>query len=263
MEKPIMLKIEKIVDEADKVKTFYFKHELDSKPGQFVIVWIPRIDEKPMSISYQDDKMFAITVLAVGKFTEKLHEMKEGNLVGIRGPYGNYFNLMEDKKDIVIVGGGCGCAPTGYLADYAKKKGYNVKMILAGKSKDNIMFEDRMKKQGIKTHIATDDGSLGAKGFATDVLKEMLEYENVDAVYTCGPEIMMKKIYDRVESDKVYLECSLERYMKCGFGICGQCCLDPTGERVCKEGPVFDKDRLSKIEEFGKYHRDATGRKVQ
>lgn len=283
MEKPIMLKIEKIVDECDNVKTFYFAHKLDAKPGQFVILWIPRLDEKPMSISYQDEKMFGVTVLKVGEFTEKLHEMKQGELIGVRGAYGNWFELNgKIGKKIAIVGGGCGCAPTAFLADEAKKQGFEVNMILAGKSKNNIMFEKRMKELGVDLHIATDDGSLGKKGFATDVLKELMENEKIDTIYTCGPEIMMKKIFEIVENknsnsenangenkdnvkidDKqVYMECSLERHMKCGFGICGQCCLDPTGERVCKEGPVFDMDRLRKITEFGKYHRNGTGKKV-
>jgi dihydroorotate dehydrogenase electron transfer subunit len=257
-EKPKMLKIEKIVDECDKVKTFYFNHKLCSKPGQFVIVWLPGVDEKPMSVSYQDEKMFGITVLCVGPFTEKMHKLKEGDLIGIRGPYGNFFNLFDDKRKIAIVGGGCGCAPTAFLADYATAKGFDVRVVLAGKSKNNIMFEERMKKSGAKVYVTTDDGSYGKKGFATDALREIID--EVDVIYTCGPEKMMKTIYDM--SSSRYLECSLERYMKCGFGLCRQCCLDPTGERVCKEGPVFDKKRLSKISEFGKYHRDATGKKI-
>lgn len=258
MELPIMLPIEKIVDECDNVKTFVFNHKLNARPGQFVIVWIPRLDEKPMSVSYQDKDKFAITVQAVGKFSKALHDMKVGDLVGIRGPYGNFFNLLGEK--IAIVGGGCGCAPTAFLADTAVQKGYEVHMILAGKSKANIMLEHRMRKAGVNVYIATDDGSHGFKGFATDLLDEVLRNNKIDAVYTCGPEIMMKKIVEM--SADLTVECSLERYMKCGFGICGQCCLDPTGDRVCQEGPVFNKEKLRDITEFGEYHRDATGKKV-
>ena len=73
IEQPVMMKIEKIVNEAENVKTFIFKHQLKAKPGQFVIVWLPRINEKPMSISYQDNEKFGITVHAVGQFTKKMH----------------------------------------------------------------------------------------------------------------------------------------------------------------------------------------------
>jgi dihydroorotate dehydrogenase electron transfer subunit len=80
-------------------------------------------------------------------------------------------------------------------------------------------------------------------------------------IVTCGPEIMMKKIADLADYHKIPAQFSLERYMKCGVGICGQCCVDNVGWRICKEGPVFWDDEVKLITEFGKYHRDAAGRK--
>ena len=108
--------------------------------------------------------------------------------------------------------------------------------------------------------ISTDDGSKGYKGLASDLAKEEIAKEKFDQVLTCGPEIMMKKLYDICKN--IPFQASLERYMKCGFGICGQCCIGE-GLRVCKEGPVFDGKTLKKIQDFGIYTRDASGRKIK
>lgn len=260
IEQPIMLEIDKIVDEAKDFKTFLFRHKLNAKPGQFVIAWIPRVDEKPFSVSYQDKERFAITVMKVGPFTEKLFKLKPGDKLGIRGPYGNNFTLQG--KRVVLVGGGCGTAPMGFLADELKKKGADVSFIIGSKSKQYVLYLDRMKKAGIKTFITTDDGSFGVKGFTTDLLKTFIEKNNVDFVYSCGPEVMLKPVVEICGKANVPCEVSMERYMKCGFGICGQCCIDPSGVRVCKEGPVFSGQEIGKITEFGSHKRDASGKKV-
>ena len=126
-----------------------------------------------------------------------------------------------------------------------------------------MLFEKRMQLAGIRTYFATDDGSYGFKGYTTDMLKEVIAKHKIDRVYTCGPEIMMKFVAEICEKVNVPCEISMERYMKCGFGICGQCCVDATGERICKEGPVFSDKMIKRIFEFGKYKRSASGRKVE
>jgi dihydroorotate dehydrogenase electron transfer subunit len=277
IEKPTMLEIESIVDEAKDFKTFIFKYNLKSNPGEFVMVWLPSIDEKPFSISFQDKERFGITVFEVGDFTSKLFKMEEGDKVGIRGPYGNGFSLKGSGKskisgtsknkvfvgsNVVLVGGGCGTAPLGFLADELKKNGSEINFIIGSRSKDYLLFLDRMKKAKIKTSVATDDGSFGFNGFTTELLEAYLLENKIDRVYSCGPEIMMKKIVEICSELNVPCEVSLERYMKCGFGLCGQCCMDGTGERVCKEGPVFSGEKVKKLIEFGKYHRSKSGKKV-
>ena len=109
----------------------------------------------------------------------------------------------------------------------------------------------------------TDDGSFGTKGFCTDCVEGMIAKERIDRVFCCGPEIMMKNVLSICNSKGVPGEFSLERYMKCGFGVCGSCCLDGTGWRVCKDGPVFTSDQLKKVTEFGSYRRDPSGKKVK
>lgn len=260
LEQPVVLQIKKIADEAEKTKTFVFDYGLESEPGQFINLWIPKFDEKPFSISYQDDKRFAITVACIGIFTEEMRKLKEGDLIGIRGPYGKAFNLKG--KNIILVGGGCGCGPLAFLADEAIKKGVDVSFIIGARTKDALLFLERMKKNNVKTFVTTDDGSFGVKGFATDLLKDFLEKNHIDAVYSCGPEKMMKKVAEMCKDKKIYCELSLERYMKCGFGVCGQCCMDDSGFRVCTDGPVINGEDALKLREFGSYRRDAAGKKV-
>ena len=105
----------------------------------------------------------------------------------------------------------------------------------------------------------TDDGSFGFEGFATDCTVSLLEDNSYDFAFVCGPEIMMKGIYEILEDAGISAEYSLERYMKCALGICGQCCVDNTGWRICVEGPVFKNEKIEEISEFGKYRRNAAG----
>ena len=255
MESPEVLRIKSVVKENYMTKTFFFYKKLDAKPGQFVMVWIPGVDEKPFSVSFTNP--LGITVRKVGSFTSKLFEMYEGEKIGIRGPYGNGFKLKGKK--ICLVGGGSGTIPLALLGENAKKSGVDVVSIIGGKRKEDLIFFGRLKESS-RVIITTDDGSSGKKGFATDALEDLLQEERFDCVYTCGPEIMMKKVFELCEDHGIECQASLERYMKCGVGICGQCCID--GLRVCKDGPVFDSEQLRKLSEFGVFKRDKSGKRV-
>jgi len=256
-----MIKISKIIKEAKGIMSFVFEHSLDAKPGQFVILWLPRIDEKPFGVSYQDNKKFAITVSCIGPFTEKLCKMKVGDLVGIKGPFGNPFKL-EGKK-IALVAGGYGSAPLAFLADEALKQKKKVYFIAGARNKDYLLYLKRYENTKLKMMACTDDGSYGEKGFTTDVLNNLVKKKKIDKVYTVGPEIMMKYVLKIVEANNIDAEFSLERYMKCGAGLCGQCCVDEHGWRVCVEGPVFNKEKIKMIKEFASYKREKSGKKVK
>ena len=130
-------------------------------------------------------------------------------------------------------------------------------------TKDELLFGDRMKNCGANIFTCTDDGTCGFKGFATHRTLDLLEDNNYDMAVVCGPEIMMKGIFDLLQTHSILGQYSMERYMKCALGICGQCCMDKTGWRVCIEGPVFTNKQLKLIDEFGKYHRDASGIKKE
>jgi dihydroorotate dehydrogenase electron transfer subunit len=245
---PDMVRITKIVEENPYVKTFFIDKRIDAKPGQFVMVWVPGVDEKPFSLSYVGNEA-AITVEERGKFTSALFRMKKGDKIGVRGPYGNGFST---KAKACVVAGGCGVAPLSTLIENLK----NPFIIQGAKSKDRIIFNGRFRN----VNTTTDDGTAGTKGLATDILENALKKNKFSVVYTCGPEIMMKRVFELCERYGVECEASLERYMKCGFGVCGQC--EINGFRVCREGPVFGSEHLRKMTDFGKEARLKSGVKV-
>lgn len=246
-ELPRAVRISEVVEESDNVKTIFLDTKIDAKPGQFIMVWLPGVNEKPFSLSYIEKP--AITVLKKGKFTEKLHELRESATIGIRGPYGNAFPLLENA---CVVAGGVGIASLAPLIEQLK----DPTVIIAAKTKEEVIFKNRLKKTNL--YIATDDGSEGFQGFATDLLSNLIKENKFSAIYTCGPEVMMKKVLEIAGDIKCYA--SLERYMKCGLGICGQCCV--SGFRVCKDGPIFDSSQLKRMEEFGNTARLKSGKKV-
>lgn len=257
MNYPKVLQIIETKKENSDIKTIKFEYTEDTTPGQFFMVWIPRVDEIPMSVSYIDKKVKGITFKRVGEATDALFELKEGDKIGIRGPYGNGFKI--DGKTILFVAGGTGIAMITPTVEKAIDKNIRTKVIIGAKNKDELFFENRLKKYGGELYVSTDDGSKGYKGFATDLAKQIINDNKFDLILTCGPELMMKKMFDI--SQNIPFQASLERYMKCGFGICGQCCVGK-GLRVCTEGPVFDKKMLKNIKDFGIYKRDASGQKI-
>ncbi len=251
---PIGVEIKEIINENANVKTFVLDAQIDAKPGQFVMAWVPRVDEKPFSLSCVSGDI-AITVQRKGKATEKMHEMRVGEFLGIRGPYGNGFDAGK-AKSACIVAGGIGAAPLVPLAESLQKPTF----ILGARSKNDLLFEERIKKCS-ELYITTDDGSAGEKGFNTQVLEKLLaQGKKFDAVFCCGPEPMMKRVLEICEKHKIPLQASLERLCKCGIGICGQCSI--SGIRICTDGPVFNNQQLKQMSEFGKFARLKSGKKV-
>ncbi|MBI4392446.1 MAG: dihydroorotate dehydrogenase electron transfer subunit [Euryarchaeota archaeon] len=254
-------RVTRVVEENPKVRTIHFRHEKagEARPGQFVMVWIPGVDEVPMSLS-KAGRECAVTVGAIGDATSAMAGMKKGDVIGIRGPYGRPYSMTHRR--ILFVGGGTGIASIATAVEAHRKKRRSCTVALGARTKELIFFANRFKRAGAKVRITTDDGSMGEKRFVTDTVEEELRRGAFDAVYTCGPEKMMARVVDIANAARVEVEASLERHMRCGFGICGACTLDDGGERVCQEGPMFTGKELRKITEFGKYHRDASGRKV-
>ena len=262
-----MMPIADITEENANVKTFWFDFELPSKPGQFVMVWVPGVDQKPFSIAYNTGKRFGLSIFAVGPLSNKLFEMKVGDRVGITGPYGVPYKI-ECKTHYITVGGGYGSGPLGYMVETMDCNDCTVDFCIGARNKDLLLFADRVKDlEHVTTHIATDDGSAGHKGYVTEVVEELLqkykESGEVKKIHiaACGPELMEKAVLDLANKYDVDCEISVERFMKCGFGVCGQCCVDDSGVPVCKKGPVMDRDTANNIQEFGKYHRDKSGAK--
>lgn len=251
--------VKKVIEETERIKTFILDLEARAMPGQFGMFWIPGVDEKPMSLSYIDGSM-GFTVLKMGPFSSKMHEVKVGDRIGVRGPMGRGFKLKGER--IILVGGGVGVAPLAPLAERARDRGMEVTAIIGAMTAKELLFVDRIKDAGAEVWLATDDGTAGIKGFTTDVLRELLGENTYDQCYTCGPEIMMVKVMDQTRDKGIPTQVSLHRYFKCGVGVCGQCAMDDTGFRVCKEGPCFRDKDMERTKEFGRYWRDATSRRI-
>jgi dihydroorotate dehydrogenase electron transfer subunit len=258
MKYPYITNITEVIIENKNVKTIKFEHGDEIIPGQFYMVWIPGVDEVPMSVSYIDKKIKGFTFKRVGDATNALFKLKHNDKIGIKGPLGNGFIVEGDN--ILFVGGGTGIAMLAPAIEKAIKNKINVSVVLGIKTKNDLFFEKRIKKTGAKTIITTDDGSYGIKGLATDIAEKLLKQNNYDSILTCGPEIMMKKLLNMCKNKP--FQASIERYMKCGFGLCGQCCIGE-GLRVCIEGPVFNGKILKKVNDFGVFKRDSAGKKIK
>ena len=266
---PRTYRIEAIKQETENVRSYTFDGSLGAKPGQFVMVWLPGYDEVPMSVAYDDGANVKITFFAVGDMTEKLAECSEGDLVGLRGPYGTHYEWKPGEHN-ALVAGGYGAAPMYFLAMDCVDKGCTLEVIVGARSKEHLLYLEELEAlDHVSLHVTTDDGSMGFKGYNVQLLKKMLEVTQdpktddtpIDQVFGCGPEMMLKAISDLTAKYSIPSQLSLERYMKCGYGLCGNCVVDPLGIRLCTDGPVVKNDLCVKIEEFGQYHRDELGRK--
>lgn len=259
---PTIVTIEKVIDETPTVRTLVFSDKIMSEalPGQFAMVWIPGVNELPMSIMISDEpEKAAFTVRKHGPASTALFSVKVGEQIGIRGPYGNSFDLKEGK--LLLVGGGTGLVPMMRLLTFVRPRD-DVTVLIGAKTKDEIFFENLTQNLLEEHHhhrivVSTDDGSYGEKGFVTDVAERLMSKIHFDGVYTCGPEIMMYKVVQSANSRHIFVEASLERMMKCGVGICGSCCVGT--DLTCRDGTVFDGVHLSKNKEFGYFHRNKAG----
>lgn len=256
------VEIKKVKREAIDISTLYFDDETvrSGKPGQYIMVWVPGDDEVPMSISgIDEDGLSSITVRKVGITSETLDSMQPGDRIGVRGPFGNSYDVVGENP--LIVAGGSGTASLLPLVKAFQSKGVNPTFILGGRSADQLLFEDELLELlGAKLVISTDDGSMGYNGYASGYAALLMDEYEFDHVYTCGPELMMAKVFQETERRGLPIQASLERYVKCAVGICGNCAIGPY--RVCMDGPVFDSDMLREVrDEFGISQMDASGKK--
>jgi dihydroorotate dehydrogenase electron transfer subunit len=257
--KPV--EIEKIVVESPKVKSFYLRHKFTKipQPGQFMMAWLPSWEEVPMSISDVGTDNIRISVAKEGPTTAEFHKLKKSDKLFVRGPFGSHFMLKGNSH--LVVGGGYGAAPLIYATKLISKSGKKITHTVGAKNASELLFLEEARRVEAKIYVATEDGSAGHQGLVTELVEQLLETKHFDSILTCGPEPMMYEVVRQGVKRGIRVQASLERYMKCGFGICGSCVLDPIGLRVCVDGPVFDGALLLKTE-FGRQKRDAAGSRV-
>jgi len=252
-----------IRNESPTVKTFVFTDRLCSKakPGQFLMLWIPGIDEIPLSIMDTSNGIVSVSVKAVGDATRYMHAMQTGAIIGIRGPFGNSFT--ETRGRALLVGGGTGTAPLLFLAKQLSTKTDRLTFVEGAKTKEELLFLKQIGKicEYKNTITTTEDGTAGLQCLVTKPLSDVLDREHFDMIYTCGPEVMVKKIFEMTDKRKLPIEASLERLMRCGIGLCGSCVIGKY--RVCRDGPVFTGAQLREIKnELGTSKIGIDGSKV-
>jgi dihydroorotate dehydrogenase electron transfer subunit len=263
------VRISQIIKENRTVKTFYFRDHLCSKarPAQFAMVWLPRFDEVPMSISSTDNSGLAsMTVAKVGDATKRLHEKKKGDIIGIRGPFGRSFELV--KGNVLLVGGGTGISPLIFLGEELAKHTSSMTILIGAKTEEDLLFLSRVERlrldviPSLEAAVSTEDGSYGYEGLVTELVKMKLEGEKFDMIYACGKENMLLNISLIARKHRTKLQACLERFMRCAIGLCGSCTIGKY--RVCTDGPVFTEKQLEEIgDEFGLLKRDLDGSQVK
>lgn len=253
--------VTEVVEETPSTVTLRFDYPPAARPGQFVMVWFPGDDELPMSLSYTDPKdSKGVTIKAMGETTRRVLSIRPGTQIGVRGPYGNTFDLSP--KRILIVAGGSGAAVLAPAGEAARALGSEVFVALGAVTAKELLFEKRFESMAPgRVRLSTDDGTAGTRGYVTGVVEELLASQHFDALWTCGPEVMMVKLVDAASKAGVPAYCSMEREMKCAIALCDACALGPY--HVCTDGPVFSAATLKGVPDFGRFQRDPSGRRVR
>jgi dihydroorotate dehydrogenase electron transfer subunit len=229
------------IEIVDGIYKLHVSGSFNLKPGQFFMLsaWggqmlLPR----PISVHDVDDNGVYFLYQTKGKGTKILSQLVVGQNINVLGPLGNGFDVGNIKGKIAVIAGGIGIAPMNYLIKSLK----NCEIDLYCGFRDEVYGIDNIKNQINKFYISTDTGSVGYKGFITD----LLEANRYDSVLCCGPEIMMKKVISKCKEASVLVYASMEKFMACGLGACLVCtCKTIYGnKRTCLEGPVFSGEEL-------------------
>lgn len=208
--------------------------------GQFVNIQLDGLYlRRPISVCDCENGVLTIVYKVVGKGTEQMSDMAEGERLDVLTGLGNGYDTSLSGDKVLLLGGGVGVPPLYKLAKNLLEEGKEVTVVLGFNTKSEIFYEEEFKSLGATVKVATADGSYGIKGFVTDAIKDV----NYTYFYTCGPEPMLKAVYKVTNTSGQF---SFEERMGCGFGACMGCsCKTVTGyKRICKDGPVLKKEEI-------------------
>ena len=210
-------------------------------PGQFVNILLDGLYlRRPISVCDYDESTITLIYKVVGQGTEKMSQMQIGEKLDVLCGLGNGFDTSKSGDTPLVIGGGVGVPPMFNLAKKLINEGKKPIAILGFNSTDEIFYADEFEKIGAKVMVCTADGSVGIKGFVTDAIDKI---DNYTYFYTCGPEPMLKAIYNKTKTSG---ELSFEERMGCGFGACMGCSCETKykTKRICKDGPVLEKEEI-------------------
>ena len=242
---------EVLAEDSDLFEIYAPEIAKKAKAGQFVIIRINETGERiPLTLADFDAKKGTITLVAlrVGKTTHLLGTLKAGDeILDIVGPLGNPTEI-DNYGRVICVGGGLGIATIITICKALKDAGNYVIGIIGARTKDLLIYEDKLRGICNELYISTDDGSYGHHGFVTDVLKKLLdEGDLIDIIWAIGPAIMMKFVCKTTESYKIKTIVSLNPIMVDGTGMCGACRVEVDGKTkfTCVHGPEFDGHKVN------------------
>lgn len=250
---PEAYKIKEIIHETTAEYTFRVGYDKHVEHGQFFMLSIPKVGEAPISVSGRGDGTIDFTIRKVGKLTNGIFNMREGDTLFMRGPYGNHFPVDDFKnKDLVVIAGGTGVSPVRSTLQHFYEHEDEIKSLtfIAGfKNKESILFKEDLEKFSSKfnTVYTLDNESYGGfrKGFVTEYVKD-IPFNDFDDynVIIVGPPAMIgftakECVANGVDPSKIWV--SFERKMSCAVGKCGHCKINET--YVCLEGPVFNYEK--------------------
>lgn len=241
-----IIKIRNLAERVTEYTIYNPRVTQNAHAGQFIILRLDQDGERvPFTICDMDKSVGSITILvqSIGYTTTKMTELKVGDSVhDFVGPLGNATDLEEFDK-ILLVGGGIGTAVIFPQTKYLHSIGKHCEVVIGGRNKSFIFYEDEMKANSDKVHIVTDDGSYGDKGFVTTKIKQLLDNgEKFDCVMAVGPMPMMKAVCDLSKEYGIHTVVSMNCIMLDGTGMCGGCRLTVEGKTkyACVDGPEFD-----------------------
>ena len=261
--RPIETEVLEVIPETPTIKTLRLepKEQITSVTGQFIELTIPGVGEAPFTPSSRPSvkDMLEVTVMKAGKVTGKIHELKKGDIVGLRGPFGQGYPLDKFKeKEILVLGGGVGLAPLRSLLYVLFDRINDFKRIYfryGARTPEDIVYKEEIKlwsgRDDLDFQITVDTGDKEWKdhvGVVTTILDGMGIDCSKALTIVCGPPVMMKfstleLIELGFEDRDIYL--SMEKNMSCGIGKCGHCRLGTY--YACKDGPVFTYDRIKNL----------------
>lgn len=234
---PTAATITAVTQDNYRTKTFTLDVALPATPGQFVMVWLPRFDEKPFSLVNANPVTLMIT--AVGPFSRLIHEKQPGDKLWLRGPFGQGYAIPPTHRRLALIGGGYGVAPLYWLAQTQITQAESIDVIIGARTAADLLYVERFQTSptSVALHLATEDGSAGEQGRVTDVLQPLLSAGKIDGIYACGPHGMLAALAGLGQQHTVPSQLSWEAYMRCGIGICGSC--EHEGKVLCLDGPVL------------------------
>ena len=221
----------------------------NAQAGQFIIFRVETDGERvPITIADVDREKGILTVvfMAVGYSTKKLAQLEIGDeILDVVGPLGKATEI-EKYGTVVCVAGGYGAAPCYLISKAFHDAGNKVHMIMGARDKDLLFWQDKMATACTELHIATDNGTLGHKGFVTEVLADIIKNEKVDYVIAVGPMPMMRAVANLTKPEGIKTEASMNPIMIDGTGMCGACRVTVGGEVkfACIDGPDFDAHKI-------------------